>query len=61
MIFIVYKSFEDWIEPVPIAGYTTVTKAHMEADRLNQARTDKDLESGMLYFVKDKGVPVYDS
>lgn len=59
-IFVVYKSFEDWIEPIPIAAYKTIVRAHMEADKLNKQRSDTDLESGMFFFVKDAGVPLYD-
>lgn len=59
-VYIVYKCFEDWVEPVPIAAYSTVIKAHQEVDRLNYERTNEELESGMFYYVKDAGVPLYD-
>ena len=59
-VYVIYKSFEDWIEPIPVAAYMTIVRAHQEADKLNQQRSDADLEGGMFYFVKDAGVPVYE-
>ena len=59
-VYIIYKCFEDWIEPIPSAAYSTVTRAHQEVDRLNNDRTNEELKSGMFYYVKDAGVLVYE-
>lgn len=59
-VYIIYKIFEDWCEPTPVAVYSTFEKA-IEAERtLNAGRTDKELEAGLLYYVNMKGVTLYD-
>ena len=59
-IFLVFKMFEDWQEPTPIAAYKTVTRAHEECDKLNLQRSNSELESGMFYYVRNFGVPLHE-
>ena len=59
MIFLIFKTFVNWQEPVPIAAYNTIIKAHQECDKLNTQRSDAEVESGLFYYVREQGVPLY--